>query len=306
MTSPPPEPPAIAIDSLVVRYPGADGRTAVDGLDLRVPQGAFYGLLGPNGAGKSTTIAALAGLLRPTAGTVRVAGLDPAIDGERVRALIGLVPQTLALHATLGVRENLAIIGGAMGLGGARLRERIGWALAAARLEGREASRVGTLSGGMQRRLNMVASLLHDPRVVVCDEPTTGVDPQSRNHLFEMLRALHAEGRTILYTTHYMEEVEALCAAVAIVDRGRLVAEGPLATLLAGDGSTRALRVVLGGADGDRPSDVDAIGRALAAAGLEVAEVQPERRSLEDLFLALTGRALRDGGEDPNDTTRRA
>lgn len=258
--------PTIVVEALVVRYPGPGGsaRAAVDGLSLHVPAGTFYGLLGPNGAGKSTTLAVLAGLVAPSGGSVRVGGLDPIADAAAVGRLIGLVPQAIALHPTLTVRENLAVIGGTMRLGGARLRERIAWAVGVARLEGREQSRVATLSGGMQRRLNLVASLLHDPRVVICDEPTAGVDPQSRNHLFDTLRALHAEGRTILYTTHYMEEVEALCRDVAIIDHGKLVTHGRLDDLLAGDA---------------------------------VMETKPRRKSLEDVFLQLTGRALRDGGE---------
>ena len=286
---------AVSVSELVVRFPG--GRpAAVDGLSLAVPEGRFQGVLGPNGAGKSTTLAVMMGLVTPTAGSVTVAGLDARRQAQRVRALVGYVPQALALHATLTVRENLLINGGLLGLAGRHLSERVARALALAQLEGREESRVATLSGGMQRRLNLVASLLHDPRIIICDEPTTGVDPQSRNHLFEMLRALHAEGRTILYTTHYMEEVEALCSHVAILDHGRLVASGSLAELLAGGSDAHVHTVVLTPRLG--PAEVldtaTAIREALARAGLE-AEVRPRRRSLEDVFLALTGRALRDG-----------
>lgn len=292
---------AVSVSDLVVCFPG--GRPpAVDGLSLDVPEGVFHGLLGPNGAGKTTTLAVLMGLVTPSGGAVRVAGLDVRTDAARIRAQVGYVPQALALHMMLSVRENLVINGGLLGLTGRLLRERVASAIAMAQLEGREDSRVATLSGGMQRRLNLVASLLHDPRIIICDEPTTGVDPQSRNHLFDMLRALHAEGRTVLYTTHYMEEVEALCSHVAIIDHGRLVAAGTLADLLAGGADAREHTVVL--TDTAAGQAADAIRQALTSAGLS-AEVRARKKSLEDVFLALTGRALRDGGlgERPTDST---
>jgi len=280
---------AVSISDLVVRFPG--GRPpAVDGLSLQVPEGAFLGLLGPNGAGKSTTLAVLMGLVTPSAGRVLVAGLDVHCAAGQIRAQVGYVPQSLALHSILSVRENLMINGGLLGLTGRRLQERVANAIALAQLEGREESRVATLSDGMQRRLNLVASLLHDPSIIICDEPTTGVDPQSRNHLFDMLRGLHAEGRTILYTTHYMEEVEALCSHVAIIDQGRLVATGTLADLLAGAVDSPEHTVILTNA----ATGAEPIRLALANAGI-AAEVRPRKKSLEDVFLALTGRALRDG-----------
>lgn len=263
--------------------------TAVDGLSLAVPDGLLYGLLGPNGAGKTTTLSCVAGLRAPTSGTVRVAGLDPMKDAREVRRLLGLVPQSLALYGTLTVVDNLRIFGGLMGLSGQRLRDRVAWGLALAQLEGRERTAVDTLSGGMKRRLNLACALLHDPRLVICDEPTTGVDPQSRNHLFETIRRLRDEGRTVVYTTHYMEEVEALCSRVAIVDHGRLVADAPLADLLAGGAGGSRFDVAL--AAGATPEQVAA---ALAAAGL-TAQVTAGARSLEDVFLELTGHALRDG-----------
>jgi ABC-2 type transport system ATP-binding protein len=283
----------IAIQDLVVRF-GEKGPVAVDGLTLSIPEGLFYGFLGPNGAGKSTTLATVMGLISPSAGRVRVAGLDPRQDSARLRAEVGFVPQSIALHQTLSVHENLLVMGGLLGLSGRLLRERVARALQLARLEGRETSRVATLSGGMQRRLNLVASLLHDPRLVVCDEPTTGVDPQSRNHLFDMLRALHAEGRTILYTTHYMEEVEALCSHVAIIDRGRLVTSGELSTLLAGDAHASEHTVLLEPRPDPSSDAAPVMKAALEAAGLRVVAVRPRKKSLEDVFLALTGRALRD------------
>ncbi|GMV40787.1 MAG: hypothetical protein AMXMBFR64_25030 [Myxococcales bacterium] len=274
----------IEIRDLRVRF---GDLVAVDGLSLTVTEGLLYGLLGPNGAGKTTTLSCVAGLRTPTGGTVRVGGLDPVRQPMEVRRLLGLVPQSLALYPTLTVTDNLRIFGGLMGLSGARLRDRVAWGLALAQLDGRAGTIVDTLSGGMKRRLNLACALLHDPRLVICDEPTTGVDPQSRNHLFETIRALREEGRTVVYTTHYMEEVEALCRRVAIVDHGRLVADAPLGELLARAGATSHFDVTLSAA-----ATPEQLRAALAAAGLN-ADVQAGR-SLEDVFLELTGHALRD------------
>ena len=277
----------IEISGLVVEY-GA--LRAVDNLTLHIPQGSLYGLLGPNGAGKSTTIACIAGLRAPTAGRLLVDGIDVVANPRAVRSRLGVVPQGLALYSSLSARKNLQIFGGLMGVTGARLADRVAWGLELAQLSDRANAPVDTLSGGMKRRLNLVAALLHDPPIIICDEPTTGVDPQSRNHLFETIRALHAEGRTIIYTTHYMEEVEALCTRVAIMDGGRLIADDDLAAMLdpAGQG---ALSVQL--AEPCPPEDVHA---ALQAAGIQARSVAHAPRSLETVFLELTGRALRDDG----------
>ncbi len=274
---------SIEIDGLVVRYGSA---TAVDGLSLVVPEGAIFGLLGPNGAGKSSSIRCVATVQLPTAGHVRVGGIDVVARPEEARRLLGVVPQHLALYETLSVVENLRVFGGCLGLAGGRLRDRVAWGLALAQLEAHADKQVSMLSGGMKRRLNIAASLLHDPRILVFDEPTTGVDPQSRNHIFDTVRALHAEGRTVVYTTHYMEEVEALCRDVAIVDKGRVVACDRLDRLLQG-GAPREFVLRL---EGSSPGAVQA---ALASAGLR-GEVDARGRSLEDVFLELTGRGLRD------------
>lgn len=274
----------IEISGLVVEF-GA--HRAVDGLSLTVPAGSLYGLLGPNGAGKSTTIGCIAGLRRPTAGQICVDGINPQEAPRTVRTRLGVVPQTLALYASLSVRRNLQIFGGLMRLRGAHLAQRVEWGLALAQLEDRADAIVGTLSGGMQRRLNLAAALLHDPPIIICDEPTTGVDPQSRNHLFETIRALHAEGRTVIYTTHYMEEVEALCDRVAILDRGRCIAEDRLDALLdAGEPATVSLHL-------DDPAARARLDAVLAEAGI-AARITTRARSLETVFLELTGRALRD------------
>ena len=283
----------IAVEGLRVAY-GA--LTAVDGLSLDVPAGALVGLLGPNGAGKSTMIRCIAGLQRPDAGRIVVAGVDVSADPRAAKQLLGVVPQDIALYRDLTVAQNLSIFGGLFGLRGARLRDRAGWALEAAALGSKTGARVRTLSGGMQRRLNLVCGLLHEPPVIVCDEPTTGVDAQSRSHLFRTIQDLHRAGRTILYTTHYMEEVEALCERVAIVDHGRLIAADTLEALLqpdegggGGGAQGRRFEVALGAA-----VDVAVVSAALKQAGLDVNEVRAGRSSLEEVFLSLTGRSLRD------------
>lgn len=262
---------------------------ALDDLSLHVDEGARFGLLGPNGAGKTTLLACLTGLKPPAQGRITVGGIDVQRDPVAVRRLVGLVPQSLALVSSLSVRENLRIFGGLMGLRGRRLRARVEWGLALAQLEDHAKRRVQALSGGMQRRLNMACSLLHEPRVIICDEPTTGVDPQSRNHIFETVRGLQAEGATVIYTTHYMEEVEALCDRVAIVDRGRLVVEDTLERLVAQPHESRELQVRFAG-----PADPARALEALQAAGLEVQSVQLPPRTLEAVFLDRTGHALRE------------
>ncbi|MCB9730139.1 MAG: ABC transporter ATP-binding protein [Deltaproteobacteria bacterium] len=276
----------IRIDGLRVTY---GSLCAVDSLTLDVPRGALFGLLGPNGAGKTTTIRCIAGLVVPSAGSVTVGGVDAVAHPAEVRRRIGVVPQQLALYDELTVLQNLRVLGGVLGLSGARLADRVEWALELAQLRPRVEARVETLSGGMKRRLNLASSLLHGPECVICDEPTTGVDPQSRLHIFDTIRRLRAEGSTVVYTTHYMEEVEALCDRVAIIDHGRLVTAGTLRELLAGSGTPLRHSVTLrAGASG-----ADLAG-ALSAAGLDVDAVVPTPRSLEDIFLERTGHSLRD------------
>ena len=273
---------AIEITDLHVRY---GSQTAVTGLSLHIPEGTMFGLLGPNGAGKSSTIRCVATTQTPTSGTIRVGGHDTVRATAEVRRLLGVVPQGLALYDGLSVAENLRIFGGLYGLSGNTLGQRVDWGLELSQLGPHRGKRAGELSGGMKRRLNIAAALLHDPKILIFDEPTTGVDPQSRNHIFDTIRQLHSEGRTVVYTTHYMEEVEALCDHVAIVDQGRLVAMDALPALLARATPTGA-RVRLG-----HGVTVDAVRARLEGLGLEV---EAEGRSLEQVFLELTGRALRD------------
>jgi ABC-2 type transport system ATP-binding protein len=294
---------------------------AVDVLDLDIEEGEIFGLLGPNGAGKTTAISMMCGVVTPSRGRVRVAGHDLARDSFAARRAIGLVPQDLALYEDLTARQNLRFFGNLYGLRGSELAARIDWALALVELVDRAAEPVRRFSGGMKRRLNLVAGLLHRPRLVILDEPTVGVDPQSRNHIFATIRALCADhGMTVLYTSHYMEEVELLCQRVAIMDRGREVASESVADLLArhgggsleieflGDASKIAAalsslgEVVLDEEEPERhlrliekePVKPGAVVRAVEAAGGEVEALRVSKASLETVFLALTGHSLRD------------
>jgi ABC-2 type transport system ATP-binding protein len=298
-----PGPLMISVNGLRKSY-GA--LVAVDGVSFEVRPGETFGLLGPNGAGKSTTIHMLAGVLRPDAGTIRIEGASDPTRPE-VRARIGMAPQALSLYDTLTGEENLTFFARMYGLRGPRLKERVGWALEFAGLVDRRRHKLKTYSGGMKRRINLACALVHDPPVIYLDEPTAGVDPQSRNHLFENIEALARQGRTVLYTTHYMEEAQRLCQRVAIMDHGRVLALDTVPGLLARYGGKAVVEVDLaapppaglpGTLDGnrlrietDRP--LDELGR-LAAAGVAVASFRLDQPDLERVFLALTGRRLRD------------
>ncbi len=205
---------------------------ALNGVSFTVREGELFGLLGPNGAGKTTLLSILSCLLEPTSGEVRLNGRRIHHRDPAVLRLLGVVPQELALYGELTARENLHFFGELYGLRGAPLRERVQAVLAAVALEDKADERVQTFSGGMKRRLNLGAALVHEPRLLLLDEPTVGVDPQSRNHIFEEVRRLNAAGVTILYTSHYMEEVQTLCPRVGVMDHGRLVACGEVADLL--------------------------------------------------------------------------
>ena len=280
----------LTLDGLHKRY-GAT--VAVDGLSLRVEPGEILGLLGPNGAGKSTTVHLALGLLAPDRGTVTVDGLGPPTDPS-VRRHLGLAPQALALYDTLSAEENLAFFGRIHGLAGRALAARVDWALDFAALVDRRRDRAGTFSGGMKRRLNLAAALLHEPRLVLLDEPTAGVDPQSRNAILERILALRQAGLTVVYTTHYMEEAERLCDRVAIVDQGRVLALDTVAGLLRAHGGPPALLATVRG-EARRIPTADPVAELarLASAG-PVEDFRVERATLEDVFLGLTGRRLRD------------
>jgi ABC-2 type transport system ATP-binding protein len=266
---------------------------AVDDLSLSVRRGEILGLLGPNGAGKSTTVHLAVGLLAPDTGRVVIdGGGNP--QSPSVRARLGVAPQAVALYDLLSGVENLRFFGEMYGLSGAALRHRVAWSLEFVGLTERSRDRVSDYSGGMKRRLNLAAALVHDPELVLLDEPTVGVDPQSRHQIFENMLALKRQGCTLIYTTHYMEEAARLCDRVAIVDQGRLLALGTVDELLSRYGARPTL--VAQTNQGEHRVETDdplAELNRLAAVGA-VAAFQLERPTLEQVFLQLTGRSLRD------------
>ncbi len=286
---------------------------ALDGVSLNIPAGSVYGLLGPNGAGKTTLISILAGLHRASSGSIALDGrpLDEARAAES-RA-IALVPQDYAFYPMLTVAENLQFFGGVLGLDAAALKARIDYAIAFARLEQVTGKRAELLSGGLRRRLNLAIGLLGKPELLLLDEPTVGVDPQSRSFLLDAIAGLPASGTTVLYTSHYMEEVEAICQRVAIVDQGKVLAEGALDDLLRCDESVAELALGV-----ELPAELAARYQAtaqgalsyrlelpnasalprlldeLAAAGCPLHRLNVGRQNLEQLFMRLTRRSLRD------------
>jgi ABC-2 type transport system ATP-binding protein len=288
---------------------------ALDDVSLTVRAGECVGLLGPNGAGKSTLIRSIVGRVIPNSGRVAVFG--QAAGSTQARMALGWVPQELAIYPRISCKENLGSFGRYYGLSGQKLAEAIAWCLHWAALEDRQGELARNLSGGMKRRLNMAAGVLHRPRIVLFDEPTVGVDPQSRNRIFEMIEALKGAGTAVIYTTHYMEEAERLCDRIAIVDHGRIVAEGTKDELIASTFGARSqvLARFAGSADaiatwaarnGGRVTNATVdltieqateIGRLLEdarQAGLELVDVSLRRPNLESVFLHLTGRELRD------------
>ncbi len=265
---------------------------AVDGLTLTVNCAEVLGLLGPNGAGKSTSVNLAVGLLAPDGGRVAVNGRNPRDPDARQR--LGVAPQALALYDMLSGRENLRFFGQMYGLTGAKLAERVRWALDFVGLAERADDRVGAYSGGMKRRLNLAAALVHDPELILLDEPTVGVDPHSRNQIFENILELKRLGRTLIYTTHYMEEAERLCDRVAIIDHGKLLALGSVDALLATHGARPTLIVQTSSGE-ERIETTDPLAALnRLAASCTVQSFHLERATLEQVFLHLTGRSLRD------------
>jgi len=304
----------LVLDSITKRY---GTLIALDQVSLSLQRGEFFGLLGPNGAGKSTLMSLVAGLKQPDSGSLTLDGERFTQDRMDLRRKLGFVPQTVALYEDLTAEENLHIFGSLYGLSGKELKTRIHEALQTAQLLERRRDRIKSFSGGMQRRLNIVAALLHRPSLLLCDEPTVGVDPQSRNAIFEFLQQLNREGLTVIYSTHYMEEATRLCSRIAIIDHGRVLALGTLAELLTRLPSSESIRIVCPGIDGSRLSGLDSFGTLtrteetfvlavtpgiplsqvfafLERAGLPASAVQLARPDLEDLFLHLTGKSLRD------------
>jgi ABC-2 type transport system ATP-binding protein len=296
--------------------------TAVADVSFAATPGKVLGLLGPNGAGKSTTISMLAGLTKPDSGSVQIDGVALGTGADPTKRSLGLVTQEIALLEELPARMNLEFFGGLYGLAGRALAARITAVLELTSLADRARDPPSEFSGGMRRRLNIACALLHEPQILLLDEPTVGVDPQSRNAIFDTIEVLAGEGRTLIYTTHYMEEVERLCDRIVIIDHGKVLADDTLAGLLAGAPVANKLTLTY-----DLPPDAAALGEItdlagvtqvvlagtelsvsatdlgtaaprvlerLAARGFSCQELTSRRSNLEDVFLALTGRTLRD------------
>jgi ABC-2 type transport system ATP-binding protein len=296
-------------------------RVAVDGVGFEIAPGETYGLLGPNGAGKTTTISMICGILAAEAGTVEVVGRRIEPGTVAAKAEIGYVPQDLAIYPDLSARENLVFFGRLYGLGGARLRARVAEVLSVIDLADRADERTEQYSGGMKRRLNIGIGLLHEPRLLVLDEPTVGVDPQSRNAILASVETLSAAGMAILYTTHYMEEAERLCDRVGIIDAGRIIAEGTRRELVALVGELDRIRLSATGDLADAAAEARRIDgvrgvtireggvdllvvearrllpqvlTAMSRDGATIRSVEVVEPDLEAVFLHLTGKALRD------------
>ena len=290
---------------------------ALDRVSLSLARGEFFGLLGPNGAGKTTLMSLVAGLRAPDSGSISISGQRVGPNAMAPRHELGFVPQAIALYEELSAEENLQLFGKLYGLAGEELRARVDHGLHAAQLFERRQDKVQTYSGGMKRRINVVASILHRPALLLCDEPTVGVDPQSRNAIFEFLQRLNADGMTIVYSTHYMEEATRLCSRIAIIDHGRMLALGTLDELLThlpfselvriarNDQTTAQMQALAEYGeitkaedaylfklrDGLRFSEFFAAAEEL---GLPYRYFNIRRPTLEDLFLHLTGKNLRD------------
>ncbi|HPI30471.1 MAG TPA: ABC transporter ATP-binding protein [Bacteroidales bacterium] len=215
----------IEIINLSKTYKG-NKKPAVDGISLKIRQGEIFGLLGPNGAGKTTTISILCGLFSPGKGDVFIDGLSVRKDTERIKHIIGIVPQDIALYPSLTAYENLRFIGRMYGLKGVMLKERINMYVELLGLQDSLNKKISTFSGGMKRRINLVAGLLHNPKILILDEPTVGVDVQSRNLMVQYLKELNKTGTTIIYTSHYLQEAECLCSRVAFMDNGKIIIQG--------------------------------------------------------------------------------
>ena len=313
----------LTVENLIKQY---GDFTAVDNVSFEASKGTVFGLLGPNGAGKSTTISCISGLLSPTSGYIRVAGADVVKEGKRAKRSLGIVPQELAIYDDLPAVENLKYWGKAYGLRGAALGSRVSEVLDHIGLADRAKDMPKTFSGGMKRRLNFGCGIVHKPGLLLLDEPTVGVDPQSRQRLFEMVEAERDAGACVLYTTHYMEEAERLCDELAIIDHGKTIAKGTVEELksqlaardvlqLNGDFSEAGINKVIESLTSRGISDLElisqeagavtltlssasrhlpAIFEAITSEGGNVAETSLRSPNLETLFLLLTGKELRE------------
>jgi ABC-2 type transport system ATP-binding protein len=296
---------------------------AVKNVSFSVQKGESFGLLGPNGAGKTTTIQMITGLFPPSSGSIEIAGIDMVRQPKRGQGLLGIVPQEIALYQTMSARENLSFWGRMYGLSGDHLQKRINDVLEIIGLADRAKEKVETFSGGMKRRVNIGAAILHNPELLIMDEPTVGIDPQSRSHILETVKKLNGEGMTVIYTSHYMEEVEFLCEKIGIMDQGEFIASGTISQLRESIGDRSRIVMNFSGAvelerikstlSPDIPEKdlvmnqnelaifhkepqkiLSELIQSVTGAGLEIVSVEIVEPNLESVFLHLTGRSLRD------------
>ncbi|RDU38956.1 export ABC transporter ATP-binding protein [Neobacillus piezotolerans] len=293
---------------------------AVRGVSFTVRKGEAFGLLGPNGAGKSTTINMLTGLFPPSEGSIMLSGIDLKADPKKAQALIGIVPQEIALYQTMSAKDNLYFWGRMYGLSGSLLNQRVAETLELIGLADRAKDKVETFSGGMKRRVNIGAAILHRPELLIMDEPTVGIDPQSRAHILDTVKRLNSEGMTVIYTSHYMEEVEFLCERIGIMDHGKLIASGTIPELREKIGDRSKMVFSIQGGEinpeiligivqagdckvsGDQltvfhkePQAVlSTLVQRITENGAQIAGVEIVEPNLESVFLHLTGRSLRD------------
>lgn len=309
---------AISLKNITKKF---DGNIVVDNINLNIEQGEIYGFLGPNGAGKSTTISMICSLIHPTDGDIEIMGTNIKKDSREIKNKIGLVPQNIALYKDFTAYENIKFFAELYGLKGDMLKRRINEALEFTGLMDVKDKKAKTYSGGMQRRLNIACALVHKPQIIIMDEPTVGIDPQSRNHIMNAVKKLNEEGTTIIYTTHYMEEAEALCSKIAIIDKGKIIVEGTKEELknMISDKSTLSVTVddiykldvnqikgvqgvqdvsvkenTLSITSSKEVSNLDKLINTIELSSAKIIDLGFKDISLETVFLSLTGRNLRD------------
>jgi ABC-2 type transport system ATP-binding protein len=309
----------VKVNNLKKKY---DDELVVKGIDVILNTGEVFGILGPNGAGKTTTISMMSAQLEPSEGYVKINNLDTKDNTIDVKAIVGIVPQEIALYDVLNAYENLEFFGSLYGLKGKELKSRINWILELVGLKERARTEVGKYSGGMKRRINIAAAILHNPKVLFMDEPTVGIDPQSRNHILDLVKLLKEQGMTIIYTTHYMEEATAICDRIAIMDKGTiikvgttqdligLVCDGIIELVISDEVKSELIYNKINNLENtieiqknsnkvsvivkDIQSSMSAIMKTLADNGIEVDGINVMPPTLETLFLYLTGKTLRD------------
>jgi ABC-2 type transport system ATP-binding protein len=293
---------------------------ALKGISFKINPGEFYGLLGPNGAGKTTTISILSTILKPDEGEVSIDGIDLLREPQKCKRLIGVVPQEIALYNKLSAWDNLMFWGSLYKVNETELKDRANELLKLFGLYDRRNDKVNDYSGGMKRRINIASALLHSPRLLFMDEPTVGIDPQSRNLIFEVIEQLHKSGLTIIYTTHYMEEAERFCDRIGIIDNGQIIAQGTLDELKQASDEKECITVQVGELDAEKIKLVEnALGRDAKVStthidyytgntrsdlpkvvikcndlGLDIGQIEIRKINLETIFLGLTGKQLRD------------